>query len=362
MPEMSLQGGAPPGLASPPAAPWPFISVVVPVRNEAAFIRATLAQLLRQHYDPGRFEVLVADGQSTDGTPDLVRELMEDFPNLRLLPNPRRWSSAGRNLGIRAARGDIILIVDGHCDLANPNYLRDLAEAFARSGADCLGRPQPLDVAGASTVQRAIAAARSTRLGHHPDSFIYSSAEQFVRPQSVAVAYRREVFDAVGLFDERFDACEDVELNHRVDRAGLLCFFTPRIRAHYYPRPSLPALFRQMVRYGRGRVRLLRKHPATFTVVGFVPALFLLGVVLGPLLAGLSGWLGLAYVAALALYGLTVGGTSLAIACRQRDPRLLPWLPAVFAVIHAGAGLGVLQELAVGRAERARGIKGVSQA
>jgi GT2 family glycosyltransferase len=333
-------------------ADQPFISVIVPVRNEAPFIRHTLAQLLEQDYDPERFEILVADGQSTDDTAAIVRQLAAEHANLRLLHNPGRWSSAGRNLGIRAARGEIIVIVDGHCDLANPHYLHDLAEAFARSGADCVGRPQPLDVAGASPVQRAIAAARTSRLGHHPDSFIYSAAEQFVRPQSVAVAYRRSVFDTVGLFDESFDACEDVEFNHRLDRAGLSCFFTPRVKAHYYPRSSLAGLLRQMVRYGRGRVRLLRKHPETFSLSGFIPALFLLGVVAGPLAALLFPWLAFLYFAVLAVYGLAVGGVSVALAWRARDLRLLPWLPAVFIAIHGGAGFGMLQEAALGLGRR----------
>src|SRR5262249_33994890 len=132
----------------------PMISVVVPVRNEAAFLGRTLEQLLRQDYEPGRFEVLVADGGSTDGTPDPLRGMVAEHPTLRLLHNPRGWASAGRNVAIRAARGEVIVIVDGHCDLANPRYLRDLADAFARSGADCVGRPQPLDVGGASPVQR----------------------------------------------------------------------------------------------------------------------------------------------------------------------------------------------------------------
>jgi succinoglycan biosynthesis protein ExoA len=339
--------------------PWPLITVVVPVRNEAAFIRATLGQLLDQDYPADRFEIIVADGQSTDATAAIVRELARSFPNLRLLPNPKRWSSAGRNVGVRAARGEFVLIVDGHCDLANRRYLRDLASAFARSGADCVGRPQPLDVTGASTLQKAIAAARSSRLGHHPESFIYSSKEQFVRPQSVAVAYRRELFDRLGFFDEQFDACEDVEFNHRLDRAGLRCFFTPRVRAHYYPRSSLSGLFRQMVRYGRGRVRLCRKHPDTFTLAGFMPGLFLLGLVLGPLAAWLSPWLAAFYFGVLALYGLAVGWASVAAALRARNLRILPWLPAVFPTIHLGAGFGILRELVPGGKRRPAGSEAV---
>jgi succinoglycan biosynthesis protein ExoA len=332
---------------APAASNRPFISVIVPVRNEAAFIRQTLEQLLAQEYDPERFEILVADGQSTDDTAAIVRQLATGHSNLRLLHNPGRWSSAGRNLGIRAASGDIVVIVDGHCDLGNPRYLRDLTEAFARSGADCVGRPQPLNVAGASPLQRAIAAARTSRLGHHPDSFIFSSAEQFVRPQSVAIAYRRSVFDRIGLFDESFDACEDVEFNHRLDRAGMTCFFTPRVKAHYYPRSSLSGLCKQMVRYGRGRVRLLCKHPETISLGGLMPALFLLGVFAGLAAALLSPWLALVYFGTLALYALTVVAVSVALSFKARDLRLLPWLPAVFAAIHGGAGFGILQEAAL---------------
>jgi succinoglycan biosynthesis protein ExoA len=347
-----IQDTAPQGLLPPPVSALPFISVIVPVRNEARFIRKTLGQLLSQDYDPDRFEVIVADGQSTDGTAEVVRDLAERHANLRLLANPKRWSSAGRNLAIRSARGDLVVIVDGHCELDDAHYLGNLAEAFARSGADCVGRPQPLDVSEATPVQRAIAAARSSRLGHHPDSFIYSAAERFVPPQSVAVAYRRAVFEVVGYFDESFDACEDVELNHRIDRAGLRCFFTPRVRVRYHPRSSLRGLFGQMVRYGRGRVRLLRKHPETFTLACFLPAAFLLGAAAGPAFAWLSPWLAAAYAGTLGLYALAVLIGCLAAASRARDFRLLPWLPLVFVAIHAGAGAGILQEFLLGSRRR----------
>jgi succinoglycan biosynthesis protein ExoA len=348
MTSTTLQRGFAPEVDRPSIQTVPFISVIVPVRNEAAFIGKTLRQLLDQNYDSDRFEILVADGQSTDGTREIVRELQASYAHLHLLDNPKRWSSSGRNLAIRAAQGDIIVIVDGHCEFDDANYLANLANAFEQSGADCVGRPQPLDISKASTLQRAIALARSSRLGHHPDSFIYSDVEQIVPPQSVAVAYRRSVFAAVGLFDETFDACEDVEFNHRVARAGLRCLLSPRIRLHYVPRSGLGSLFRQMARYGRGRVRLLRKHPETFSLAGFLPAAFLLGMVIGPAISWLSPWLVFAYAGCLGAYVLTVLLFSLSLAIRGRDWRLLPVLPLVFAAVHMGAGTGILQELMIG--------------
>jgi succinoglycan biosynthesis protein ExoA len=325
--------------------PRPFISIIVPVRNEEAFIADTLQQLLTQRYEVDRFEVIVADGRSTDDTRTIVAALQTQHANLRLLDNLRGWSSAGRNAAVRAARGDLILLIDGHCELNNPDYLQNLADAFAVSGADCVGRPQPLDVTGATLIQRAIALARASRLGHHPASHIYSDREEYVPPQSVAIAYRRGVFDTVGLFDERFDACEDVEFNHRVARAGLTCWFTPRVRVRYYPRPSLAGLFRQMVRYGRGRVRLLHKHPDTFSLPGFVPAAFLAGVVAGLPLACWIPLLAMMYLSVLGVYGAALLFSSLALSMRARDVGLLPVLPLVFLTIHAGAGAGVWREL-----------------
>ncbi len=339
---------------APPAedvsAALPFVSVIVPVRNEGAFIASTLDQLLAQDYPTDCFEVLVADGGSTDETRSIVAALANQNDNLRLLDNPGRWSSAGRNVAVRAARGDIVLLIDGHCEIDNPRYLAEIAEAFQRSGAACVGRPQPLDVAGVTTMQQAVAAARASRLGHHPASHIWSDREGFVPPQSVAIAYRREVFEEVGFFDERFDACEDVEFNHRVARAGLRCWLTPRVRVRYHPRESLGQLFRQMVRYGRGRVRFLRKHPDSFSLSGFVPAAFLAGLVIGPLLATLFSVLWTVYAGTLAVYIVLLLMTSLSISYRQREPALLPLLPLVFTTVHLGAGAGQCWELLTGRA------------
>src|SRR5271157_185277 len=328
----------------PTSSRIPFITIVVPVRNEAAFILRTLEQLVSQDYPRNRFEILVVDGRSSDTTREIVASLAQAHENVILMDNPRRLSSAARNLGIRKARGSFIVVVDGHCELGFRDYLRSLADAFERSGADCLGRPQPLDVTAASLVQKAIAAARSSWLGHHPDSFIYSAAEQFVAAKSVAVAYRRSVFDQVGPFDESFDACEDVELNHRIDRAGLKCFFAPKIAIRYSPRSSLRALFLQMARYGRGRVRLLCKHPDTFSAGGFLPAVWLAGVALGPL-AGLA-WAPLWWIGggALALYLTVVGTTSARLAFLKRKAWLMGLLPLIFLTVHAGSGYGVLFE------------------
>ncbi len=331
---------------------FPFITVVVPARNEEPFIEATLRALVRQHYPADRFEVIVADGQSHDDTVGVVRRLQDEFANLRLLYNPRRLASAARNLGVRHARGEYVLVIDGHCELRRRDYLRQLVAVFEKYGVESVGRPQPLDVTGASPVQRAIALARASRLGHNPGSFIYTDEGGFVPPQSVAVAYRRDVFERVGAFDEAFDACEDVEFNHRLHQAGGRCYFAPQLAVHYHPRASLGGLIYQMLRYGRGRARLLLKHPNTFSVPALVPALFLLGLG-GSFALGLASPLFAGVFCLTALtYALTLLFAGLILAAQGRVPELAPLFPAVLLSIHVGAGWGVLAELVPALAHR----------
>jgi succinoglycan biosynthesis protein ExoA len=320
------------------------ISVIVPVRNEEPFIERTLGYLLAQDMTGLQVEILVVDGQSDDQTTAIVKRIADRHPQVQLHNNPKRLSSAARNIGIRESTGEYILIVDGHCEITDRQHLQKVVAAFRTSRADCLGRPQPLDVEHASTLQRAIATARSSRLGHHPESFIYADEPQFVPAKSVAVAYRRDLFDKVGLFDERFDAHEDGELNYRVDQAGLRCYFTPDVAIKYVPRNSLRALFRQMVRYGRGRVRFSRKHPGTWGWGVLVPAIFVLYAVVGGLIAAFSLALAIPYFAGLGVYAAVVTAASLTIAMQPGHSKLVSWLPIVFLVIHFGAGTGLLTE------------------
>ena len=321
----------------------PRVSVIVPVRNEAAHVRRTLIGLAAQSY--ADFEILVIDGRSEDGTDDVVRELQATVPDLYLFDNPQRLASAGRNVGVRHARGEFLVVVDGHCRVRDPHFLANLVTAFEESGADTLGRPQPLRAEHPTAFQRCVAAARTSWLGHNPGSAIYSDAAGFIAPDNVAVAYRREVFDQVGLFDESFDACEDVEFNTRVRRAGLTCYFTPAIAVEYQPRASLSGLTYQMARYGRGRARLARKFPGTVTLPSLVPPLWLLWLAAGAVASILSPLVALTLVASVAAYLLLAIAESVRVWWGERGVSLVR-LPVVFAAIHAGFGWGYLRETA----------------
>lgn len=331
---------------------FPFITVVMPVRNEARFIADTLEQLLRQDYPKDRFEILVADGMSDDGTRDIVSRIAEEDGRVRLLDNPKKRSSAGRNVGFKAGRGDYFVVVDGHCHIPDDQFLRNIAECFQKSGADCLGRPQPLDPPGLTPLQKSVALARASRLGHGGDSLIYGDFEGFASPVSNGAAYRREVFEKIGYVDEAFDACEDVEFNYRVEKAGLKAYTSPKLTVRYYPRENLSALVGQMRRYGRGRTRLYRKHPAMLSLSALVPACFAGGAaafvaLLGlDAIFGLSAFLSFIFFAlgfALLAYAVLVGMVTVRI-CREHGWDHAWRLPFIFLAVHGGLGLGMWED------------------
>ena len=136
----------------------------MPVRNESRSIERTLRHLLTQDFPQGEFEVIVADGASTDDTVPIVRRLQGEFDNLRLVFNYGRLSSAGRNTALGHSTKDVIVVVDGHCQIPGRDYLRNVSEAFEVSGADSLGRPQPLDIDSPTPFQMAVSAARSSQV------------------------------------------------------------------------------------------------------------------------------------------------------------------------------------------------------
>jgi len=322
----------------------PFISVVMPIRNEAFYISRTLAQVVDQNYPRDKFEILVVDGMSEDNTRSIVGKWQSKYAQIRLLENGKRLSASGRNVGFKCGKGEIFVVVDGHCYIPSEQMLRDIARCLLTSGTDCLGRPQPLDPPDITDFQKAVAFARASRIGHARDSLIHSDYEGYASPRSNGAIYDKKVFEKVGYVDESFDACEDVEFNYRVEKAGLKSYTSPAVTVKYYPRETLGALFKQMKRYGSGRYRLLDKHPETISFSGLIPALFVSGYGVLLLLSLVGDYFLYTFCLAYTIYFLTILAYSLHISFKHGFRYLLYLIP-IYLVIHFGLGWGFLQTL-----------------
>jgi succinoglycan biosynthesis protein ExoA len=317
----------------------PFVSVIVPVRNEEPYIERCLGSLAAQDYPRERFEVVVVDGRSEDATRErIARFAAESTLDLRLLDNPRQKTAAGLNRGLEEARGDVVVRVDGHATVAG-DYLSSGVRALLETRADCVGGV--IEAVGDTWIGRAIAIAMSSRFGVGGVAFRVGGEGPV---ETVAFgAYRRDVFERIGRFTEDIDKGEDDEFNYRLRDAGGRILLIPAMHAEYVVRSSLCGLAHQYAGYGRAKPAVLNRHPAQARARQFVPAAFVATI-------AATGMLVLAGRAAplktlLALYGAAAAAASLAAAPKY-GVRYVPLLPVVFAVLHVSNGLGFLIGLA----------------
>ncbi len=342
----------------------PFVTVIMPVRNEERYIALSLGAVLHQDYPVERMEVVVADGASDDATRAIIAAL-PGAERVRVIANPERTQAAGMNAALRVARGAVIVRVDGHAVIAR-DYVRMCVAELARTGAHNAGGG--MHPAGVTETGKAIAAACRSPFAV-PSAFHTSASGQFTDTVYLG-AWPREVFDRVGGFDARMVPNEDYELNYRIRQAGGRVYLSPKIRSHYFGRQTLGALARQYARYGRGKVASLRKSPASLRPRQLVAPTFVAALALGAPLALASlalrlpwlSWLAVAWLAlAVAYVALNLG---FAVVAARRAGRALFWRIALaFAAMHLAWGAGFWAGLlhwpaapsgAQGSAERAR--------
>jgi succinoglycan biosynthesis protein ExoA len=315
----------------------PLVSIIVAMRNEERFIERCLDSVAAQDYPHERLEVLVVDGRSTDHSREIVRAVSDRVPQLRLLDNERRISPAAFNIGIRNARGEVLTIISAHCSLA-PDYVSSCVEYLQKTDADCVGGP--IETVGETEGAKAIALAMSSPFGVGDALFRYSQQESYVDTLAFG-AYRREVFQRVGLFDEELVGSEDDEFNYRLRSQGGKLLLTPAIRSSYYGRSSLGALCRQYFAYGRGKVRVMRRHPGQIRIRHLIPSLFVLSLLVSGLLGLFSAPFALLLVLIVGCYLLASLLAALRI-CRKEGWRYLPLLMLAFACLHLSYGMGFM--------------------
>jgi cellulose synthase/poly-beta-1,6-N-acetylglucosamine synthase-like glycosyltransferase len=314
----------------------PFVSAIVPMRNERRHIERCLRSLAAQDYPRDRFEVIVVDGSSNDGSRELVESMRQDLPNLRLLDNKGKYTARGLNIGLAFARGDVIARVDAHAAVA-PDFLREGVAALRRTEADVVGGP--IKTLGEGPAGEAIALAVSSPFGVGNAVFRYSQREQWT--DTVAFpAYRRDVFDRIGPFEE-IEGGEDDEFHYRLRDAGGRLLLTPAIQSTYYARRSYWELFRQYFGYGQAKVIVLARHPRQTRVRQLVPSFFVLALFAAAIVAAFGGIFTLPLATLAGAYALASIAASIAVA-RRRGWRHVWRLPLAFACMHIAYGLGFL--------------------
>lgn len=329
-----------------------LVSVIMPVWNEADSIEAAVCSVLGQDWPRDDLEVCVVDGGSTDGTRDILARLARQDPRLRLLENPRRIIPVGLNLGLRAARGELLARLDGH-GIWPPGYLRECVARLDREpGLVMVGGAW--DCVGEGWLGAAVARAVASPWGVGNARYrTVSTSDPVQTVDSVPFwVTRRETFEQVGLFHEGFPCHEDYEFNYRLRQAGGRVILLPGVRAQYRVRSTLGRLARQYLRYGHWKGRFLTMAPGSLQPRHAVPPLWMAANV------GLGGaalmdgtWVPVAAAWGL-LYAAWLGLATIKL---TRPPRPGGWdrrsglvLPLVLFMIHACWGSGVWSGLVRG--------------
>jgi glycosyltransferase involved in cell wall biosynthesis len=321
----------------------PLVSVILPIRNEAHYIARSLGAVLAQDYPADRMEVLVADGMSTDGTREVVELMRSGSPRVQIIDNPRRIAPTALNAAIARARGEIIVRVDGHCEIER-DYVRRCVEHLRIDEVDGVGGP--LQTIGESFVARGIAVAMSSTFGVGDSAFRTVSNKTMLADTVAFPAYTRNIVELVGLFDEELVRNQDDDYNYRLRKIGARVLLAADVRARYYSRSSIRSLWRQYFQYGYWKVRVMQKHPRQMRPRQFVPPLFVAALLLSLAAAPFSfihgAWLAWPLGLAAGSYALANLTASASITARRRDWPLFWLLPIAFAILHVSYGLGFL--------------------
>ena len=319
----------------------PFVSIVVPCRNEGNWIAPCLDSILGNDYPHARLEVLVVDGMSSDQTRPIVESYVARHACVRLLDNAEKITPVALNLAIAAARGTVIMRMDAHVDYP-ADYIRCLVGLLDESGADnvggvCLTQP------GADTAMaRAIALGMSHPVGVGNSYFRIGSAEERWVDTVPFGCYRKEVFDRIGLFDEQLVRNQDDEFNLRLIRSGGRILLTPKVVCRYYARDSLGKLWRMYYQYGYFKPLVARKVHRVMTLRQLAPAALVATLAATAVGASFSRIAAALFAGILLAYAVAISSFAVRAAARQ-GTRCALGLCAVFAVLHFSYGLGYIR-------------------
>jgi glycosyltransferase involved in cell wall biosynthesis len=319
----------------------PYVSIIIPCRNEKKYIGKCLDSIIFNDYPKNRFEVLVVDGMSNDGTREIVKNYSEKYPFIKILDNPKKFTCFAFNIGVKEAKGKIIMLMGAHAGYEK-DYISKCLKYLKEYKADNVGGIIKTVPKINTLWAKAIAYSLSSFFGVGTSYFRRGSKKPKWVDTVFGGCYKKEVFDKVGLFNEKLIRSQDFEFNKRLKKAGGKILLVPEIVAYYYPQSSLKDFLKHYFRDGVWTTYPLKFGIRIFSWRHLIPLFFVSGLIgLGILSIFFSifWWLFLFIVG---FYFLINIYFSFTIAKREKDLRFLFLMPITFVSRHLGYGLGPL--------------------
>lgn len=313
---------------------YPYVSIVLPIQNEEHFIKKCLDSILNNDYPHDKYEILVVDGMSTDQSREIVQTYSDRYSNVKLFDNPEKIRVTANNIGIRAAKGEIIVSMDAHTLYAR-DYIRQCVERLQSTGAANVGGHQT--AVGENYITKGIALAVSSPFGIGDAEFRYLYREKWVDTVYLGTWYKKTL-EAVGLFNENCGRVGDYELNYRIRKKGGKILLSPKIKCQYFVRGSLLKLAKQYFTNGIWRLFIIVTHPDSIRWRHLAPPLLIIWLLLSLifLIFGITIWW-----IPIGLYILSTIAASMYIAL-SRGIQFFPILTPILWILHICMGSGFI--------------------
>ena len=323
----------------------PSVSIIVPCYNEQATIRLLLDAILAQNYLHSRMDVVIADGLSQDNTLAEIAKFRKEHPSLPVIVvnNYRRTIPSSLNLAINSAKGEIIVRLDAH-SIPIPEYVGRCVQTLEEGKGSCVGGVWKIRPGGEGWIARSIAAAAAHPLGVG-DAMYRLTAKSGAVDTVPFGAFRRNLIEKIGGFDETLLTNEDYEFNARVRRNGGVIWLNPLIRSTYIARSSYSELAKQYWRYGYWKFRMLSRYPKTIRWRQALPPLFVLSLLCLSLFSIFVPEIKFLVFFEVILYLLVLAIAGIAFAIQQRTLLMAPGLVFAILTMHFTWGSGFLWSL-----------------
>ncbi len=255
---------------------YPFVSIIIPCRNEEEFIDDCVKSILKQNFPKENLEVLVMDGMSDDRTREIIKNYERKYSFIKLIDNPEKVTPKGMNLGVKNSKGDIIIFLNAH-SVFDKEFLKwTIYYLKNRPEATIVGGTLTSIVKKDNFFSKTIALVLDSVFGSGGVRYRQRKKEGFIKDTLPFAAYRRDFFKKIGYMDEELLRGQDAELNLRILKLGGKIYFSPKIKSYVYVRSSLKKFFRQQFQYGYFKVKIAQKLGLKSILRQTIPSVFVL--------------------------------------------------------------------------------------
>jgi len=319
----------------------PFVTIILPCRNEEKFIKKCIDSIIRQNYSQNRIELLVIDGMSNDKTRDIIKEYSGKKSFIQLIDNPKKITPVAFNLGIKSAKGKIIIIMGSHT-IYQEDYISKCVETLIKYKADNVGGVLKTVPSKNTIFAKAIAACLSSFFGVGGSHF-RKGLNKITEVDTVfGGCYRKEVFKKNGLFNEKLVRSQDMIFNLKLKKSGGKIILNPKITCIYHPKSTLISFFIHNIKDGIWAIYPLKFVKIPFKLRHYIPLFFILFLLISLILSiffTLFLWL---FLFILIFYLILNLYFSAKIAYNNKGLNHLFVTPFAFISRHFGYGIGSL--------------------